>query len=36
VLLLLLLRVIRYDSPNIALNCGSMYRDCIRDEAITR
>jgi hypothetical protein len=26
----------RYEDPNIALNCGSMYRDCIRDEALAR
>eukprot|EP00878_Enallax_costatus_P029750 GHUV01032296.1.p1 GENE.GHUV01032296.1~~GHUV01032296.1.p1 ORF type:complete len:165 (+),score=34.65 GHUV01032296.1:186-680(+) len=25
-----------YDDPSIALNCGSMYRDCIRDETIAR
>jgi hypothetical protein len=26
----------RYDFPAIALNCGSMYRDCIRDESLAR
>jgi len=26
----------RYDVAAIALNCGSMYRDCIRDEALAR
>lgn len=26
----------RYDVATIALNCGSMYRDCIRDEALAR
>jgi hypothetical protein len=26
----------RYDLPAIALNCGSMYRDCIRDESLAR
>ncbi|KAK9818819.1 hypothetical protein WJX74_005590 [Apatococcus lobatus] len=25
-----------YDNPAIALNCGSMLRDCIRDESIAR
>eukprot|EP00879_Flechtneria_rotunda_P011050 GHRR01011546.1.p1 GENE.GHRR01011546.1~~GHRR01011546.1.p1 ORF type:complete len:242 (+),score=4.26 GHRR01011546.1:71-796(+) len=25
-----------YDNPSIALNCGSMYRDCIRDETLAR
>lgn len=28
--------LLRYDDPTIALNCGSMYRDCIRDEALAR
>lgn len=25
-----------YKEPSIALNCGSMFRDCIRDEGVTR
>lgn len=31
-----LLSCYRYDNPAIALNCGSMLRDCIRDESIAR
>jgi calcium binding protein 39 len=26
----------RYDEPAIALNCGSMLRDCIRDESLAK
>lgn len=25
-----------YDNPAIALNCGSMLRDCIRDESLAQ
>ncbi|EIE24810.1 Degreening-related dee76 protein [Coccomyxa subellipsoidea C-169] len=25
-----------YDNPSIALNCGSMLRDCVRDESLAR
>eukprot|EP00877_Chromochloris_zofingiensis_P008074 jgi/Chrzof1/351/Cz01g12170.t1 len=25
-----------YDDPSIALNCGSMYRDCVRDETLAK
>jgi hypothetical protein len=25
-----------YQEPAIALNCGSMFRDCIRDEGVAR
>lgn len=26
----------RYDDPPIALNCGAMLRDCLRDEALAK
>ena len=26
----------RYGNPAIALNCGSMLRDCVRDESLAR
>eukprot|EP00967_Tisochrysis_lutea_P136068 scaffold242221_cov14-Tisochrysis_lutea.AAC.1 len=30
------LTVLMYGEPSIALNCGSMLRDCIRDESLAR
>jgi hypothetical protein len=29
-------RARRYQEPSIALNCGAMFRDCIRDEGVAR
>lgn len=26
----------RYDNPAIALNCGSVLRDCVRDQSLAR
>ena len=28
--------VVRYDSPEVALTCGSMLRECIKHEPIAR
>ena len=28
--------VCRYDNPAIALNCGSMLRDCVRSEVLAK
>ena len=30
------MRVCRYDNPAIALNCGSMLRDCVRSEVLAK
>ncbi len=28
--------VFRYDYPEIALSCGSMLRDCVKDESLAK